>query len=311
MEQFDFVVIGAGPAGEAAAFLALERGQDRGGGRAGPLRRRVPLLGVHALQDAAPRRGRARRRRHVSVEPGVGAAGLHDQPRTAPPDTRRRRPRPRPREGRGHRDPGRRAADGQGRRVRRGARRRPADPQRPRRRPRRGLHHPHAGDRGPGRHGPVDERGADRDPGAAAQPADPGRRPDRGGARPGLRPLRRAGHDRRVQPPAAGPRPSAQFGGRPGRPGTGRRQGAHRCARGQGRAGRRGGRGPSHRAWRRHLGRGPSDPHRHRAGVPPGRPAPRRRRASTRAPSSPTAGCASPTACGWSAIRRAPSCTPT
>ena len=60
MDTFDFVIIGAGPAGEAAAYEARELGRDAspsstGAGSAGAARSRL-----HALEVPAPRRGRAR-----------------------------------------------------------------------------------------------------------------------------------------------------------------------------------------------------------------------------------------------------------
>ena len=59
MDGFDFVIIGAGPGGEAAAFEARSRGasvavvdRDLFGGL-------VPALGLHPVQDVAPRSGAA------------------------------------------------------------------------------------------------------------------------------------------------------------------------------------------------------------------------------------------------------------
>ena len=118
----------------------------------------------------------------------------------------------------------------------------------------------------------VDERGSDPDPGAAAQPARPRRRPDRLRARPGLRSLRRPDDDRPVRAAARPDRPPAQLRGHPRDARGGRRDRPDRGTRGP-RAGRRGGgRRARHRARRRLDGRGPRRPARGRAGVPARRP---------------------------------------
>jgi len=82
MEQFDFVVIGAGPAGEAAAHLALERGQrvavvdrDLFGGACPfwacmPSKTLLHAAAVHALGDTYPwPRAAARRDYMINREP--------------------------------------------------------------------------------------------------------------------------------------------------------------------------------------------------------------------------------------------------
>ena len=89
MEQFDFVVIGAGPAGEAAAFLALERGRtvavverDLFGGACPfwacmPSKTLLHAAAVHAVGDTYPwSRASARRDYMINREP----------PRTTPDD---------------------------------------------------------------------------------------------------------------------------------------------------------------------------------------------------------------------------------
>ena len=80
LERFDFIIIGAGPAGEAAAYEARERGasvavidRDLFGGSA--------ALGLHPLELewGGPTRSLCRRTRWS----GVGPPRLHDQPRGA------------------------------------------------------------------------------------------------------------------------------------------------------------------------------------------------------------------------------------
>ena len=81
MEIFDFIVIGAGPAGEAAAFEARSRGAERRGHRPALVRRQLPAHRLPAVEVAAPRRGRARREpRALLVAAGVGSPRLHGQP---------------------------------------------------------------------------------------------------------------------------------------------------------------------------------------------------------------------------------------
>ena len=82
MEQFDFVVIGAGPAGEAAAHLALARGQrvavierDLAGGACPfwacmPSKTLLHAAAVHVVGDTYPwSRAAARRDYMINREP--------------------------------------------------------------------------------------------------------------------------------------------------------------------------------------------------------------------------------------------------
>ena len=89
METFDFVIIGAGPAGEAAANEARERGASRRGHRPAVVRRQLPAHRLPAVEVAAPRGRRARGQPgELPVAAGLGAPRLHGQPRR-----RRRRAR--------------------------------------------------------------------------------------------------------------------------------------------------------------------------------------------------------------------------
>ena len=81
MDRYDLVVVGAGAAGEAAAHYARSRDASVAIIDRGALRRLVPVLGVHAVQGAAPRGRGAPRRRRLPVVEGVGLPRLHDQPR--------------------------------------------------------------------------------------------------------------------------------------------------------------------------------------------------------------------------------------
>ncbi len=75
MDRFDLVIIGAGPAGEAAAFKARELGATVAIIDRRMVRRELPAHRVPAV-EVAPRRGRATRRepREVRLGRGVGAA---------------------------------------------------------------------------------------------------------------------------------------------------------------------------------------------------------------------------------------------
>ena len=87
MHAFDFVVIGAGPAGEAAAHKARALGATRRGRRPALVRRVVPAHRLRAVEVAAPRApsGTATGAR-LLVAARLGAARLHGQPRPpAPP----------------------------------------------------------------------------------------------------------------------------------------------------------------------------------------------------------------------------------
>ena len=61
MDTFDFVIIGAGPAGEAAAYKARARGASVAIVDRQLVRRQLPAHRLHPVEVAAPRRGRARR----------------------------------------------------------------------------------------------------------------------------------------------------------------------------------------------------------------------------------------------------------
>ena len=90
METFDFVVIGAGPAGEAAAHKARELGATRRRRRPALVRRVVPAHRLRPVEGAAPRRGaplvaarttrgeRASERRDYMVNRPAGAAEPDD-----------------------------------------------------------------------------------------------------------------------------------------------------------------------------------------------------------------------------------------
>ena len=70
-DRFDFVIIGAGAAGEAALELARARAWPaRRRRRARPLRRCLRVLGLHALEGAPPRRRRPRTLAATSPGPG-------------------------------------------------------------------------------------------------------------------------------------------------------------------------------------------------------------------------------------------------
>ena len=94
METFDFVIIGAGPAGEAAANKARERGASvavidrRWFGGSCPHIGCIPSKSL--LNAAAAPRGEPGRLRLAA---GVGAPRLHGQPRRGRPRARRLQPR--------------------------------------------------------------------------------------------------------------------------------------------------------------------------------------------------------------------------
>ena len=98
---FDFVIIGAGPAGEAAA---LQGARARGVGRrhrSTLVRRQLSAHRLPAVEVAAPRRRRASRQPGpLRLGARVRAPRLHGQPRAGCRRARRRRPRPAPRGGR-------------------------------------------------------------------------------------------------------------------------------------------------------------------------------------------------------------------
>ncbi len=221
--SFDFVIIGAGPAGEAAAYKARELGASRRG------RRSRPGSAGAARTSAASRRSRC-----STAPPGT--------PRTRPTlplDARLRTAATTWSTGR----PSRRARR---RRATSAASRRPGPSCYPRRRPRStapGRRRRHAttavghelgrarnvivavgsfskvpAGRGPRPTIPTwTNREATLGPRAAAEPARPRRRPDRLRAGPGLRPVRRPDHDRPVRAAPRPDRPSAQLRGDPAR----------------------------------------------------------------------------------------------
>ena len=280
MDTFDFVIVGAGPAGEAAAHKARELGATvaivdrRWFGGSCPFIGCVPsksLLNAAARHAANPAtydwpRASARRDYMVNRSADAADAGRHEPRHGARGGRRHRRPRRRPdrRSRPGRRPPRRRAstswpaanvviAVGSTTKV-----------------------PPIEGDRA---RSELDEPRGDARPRAASQPARPRRRADRLRAGPGLRPVRRPDHDRPVRAAAHADRPSAQLGGR--REGARPRRGG-RPARGPGDPGPRGsrdGRRPRRRPRRRLDGRGLGDPARGRPGVPARRARPRALRA--------------------------------
>ena len=200
MDRFQFVVIGAGPAGEAAAFKARELDAtvavvDRlwfGGS--------CPHIGCipskSLLHSAAVHAAGG----DMTVGAGLGPARLHGQPRSRCRGARRHEPRqgvggcrrkdvPRQR-------PNRRQRAGRGRRF---GRRRTARSRSRQHHRRDGFELEGAADRGPRRDAPVDEPAGHAHARAAAQPARARWRPDRRRAQPGLRALRRADDDRPVR----------------------------------------------------------------------------------------------------------------
>ncbi len=61
MDEFDVIVLGMGPGGEDAAGRLVEAGLECGRGRGRAGRRRMPLLGLRAVEDDDPGRPRAGR----------------------------------------------------------------------------------------------------------------------------------------------------------------------------------------------------------------------------------------------------------
>ena len=315
MDTHDFVIIGAGPAGEAAAHKARELGAtvaviDRrwfGGScpHIGCLPSKSLLADAarHHANPAALEWPRASAHRDYMINRATDArrAGRHQPRQGADGGRRRRLSRDRHDRGTG---PGRRPP-----------RRRDPRPRRDQHRRRRRVGLEAAADRG-SRGGPdLDQRAGDAGPRAAAEPGRPRRRPDGLRAGPGLCPLRRADDDRPVRAAAGADRPPAQLRGRCAprsrRTASTVRTGVRAL---RARAGAGHGRRPRHRARRRLDRRGPRRPARRRS---------RRSRSttwvsSTTASTRPggrrsraTGGCASPTGCGSSATRPGPSCTPT
>ena len=171
-----------------------------------------------------------------------------------------------------------------------------------------------AADRWARRDPDLDQRAGDAGPGAAAEPGRPRWRSDRLRAGPGLRPLRRADDDRPVRAAPRADRPSAQLRGpalgsrggrrdrpdrRPGAPGARRRPGPTAPTSSSSTTARPPRATPS---CSRSVARSRSTTSASSTTAST-RPAGRRSRA--------TGGCASPTGCGSSATRPAPSCTPT
>ncbi len=314
MDTFDFVIIGAGPAGEAAAYKARELGASvavidrRWFGGSCP---HIGCLPSKSLLDGA-----ARHHANPAAYDWPAASAARDYMVNRPPDAaepddashvrapRRRRRRGLPRSGRDHRP---------------GPARRPARRRRPRHRGRqrhdRGrLRVEGAAARGDRPDPDLDEPRGDARPRAAEEPARPRRRADRLRAGPGLRPVRRPDDDRPVRPTARPDRPSAQLRDDPSRPRTGRGDRADRCPRPARPGGCGSRRRPRHRPRRRLDRGGPRDPARRRPRRSRSRTSVSSTTASTRAAgrrSRATAACGSPTGCGSSATRPVPSSTPT
>ena len=216
VDPFDFVIIGAGPAGEAAAYKARELGAsvaviDRlwfGGScpHIGCLPSKSLLDGAarHHANPAAYEWPAASAARDYMVNRPPGAAEPDDSGHASAPDRGRRRGLPRQRHD--HRAAARSASG--------------TTP--PSTTCRRGnvvvavgsvsKMPPHRRDR---RDPDLDQPRGDPCARAAAQPARPRRRPDRLRARPGLRPVRRPDDHRPVRTAARADRPPAQLRGAP------------------------------------------------------------------------------------------------
>ena len=81
MDTFDFVIIGAGPAGEAAAHKARELGAERRDRRPPLVRRQVPAHRVRAVEGPAQLGGSpCREPGRLRLGARLGAARLHGQP---------------------------------------------------------------------------------------------------------------------------------------------------------------------------------------------------------------------------------------
>ena len=227
------MIIGAGPAGEAAAFKARERGAsvaivDRQWfGGSCP---HIGCLPSKALLHSAARH--AANPATYSWAARLGPPRLHGQP----PGRRRRAGRLGPRQARSRRParsptagpPG--SSDAAGSRSATTTRSMSCSGRERHRRGRLRLEGA-AGARAR-RHRDVDEPRGDAGPRAAEEPARPRRRPDRLRDGPGLRPVRRPDDDRPVGRPAHADRPSAQLrGGRGGAAGIRRRRPARRPGR--------------------------------------------------------------------------------
>ena len=315
MDPFDFVIIGAGPAGEAAAYKARELGASvavidrRWFGGSCP---HIGCLPSKSLLDGA-----ARHHANPAAYDWPAASAARDYmvnrpPGAAEPDDS------------GHverlTEAGAVVYRGNATITGRGTRRGPARRHR-RTTCRRGTSSspsarvskvpPIDGHR----RGPdLDQPRGDPRPRAAAQPARPRRRPDRLRAGPGLRPVRRPDDDRPVRTAARADRPPAQLRGHPRGARARRRHRPDRRPGAPGAGGRRARRRARDRPRRRLDGGGARHPPRGRARRSRSRTSGSSTTASTRAAgrrSRATAGCASPTACGSSATRPAPSCTPT
>ncbi len=263
VDRYDFVIIGAGPAGEAAAFKARELGATvaivdrRWFGGSCP---HIGCVPSKALLHAA--------RRHLD-EPGYDwarASARRDYMVNRPAGS------PEPDDGshvRALEAAGAVALRGTARivgpgRVEVRRRRRRADRDRARGDDRGRIDLEGPPDRGPRRRPDLDEPRRDPRPGAAAQPARPGRRADRLRAGPGLRPIRGAHGDRPVRTAAHAHRPPAELGHDRDRPSARRGERADRCPGGPG-ARRSGiGRRRRHRARRRVDGGGACHPPRGR-----------------------------------------------
>ena len=227
--SFDFVVIGAGPAGEAAANKARELGatvaivDERWFGGSCPhvgcIRRSRCSHGAHehAKNPAAYDWPRASARRDYMVNRAADAAEPDDAGHVTALEKA-----------------GAVVYRGEGRITGRGRSRSgttaSATSSRPAQRRRRRRVASRSADRHPGHDGrrPWTQRGGDADPGAAAEPARPRRRPDRLRARPGLRPVRGPDDDRPVRAAAGPDRPPAQLRGHPRDARGGRRHGPDR-----------------------------------------------------------------------------------